>query len=57
MQEWRAYCLLHEYGLPVASDVDDKRRFAMQVSSSGMASNDGALYTLVATRVRGLSRD
>ncbi|KAG8094368.1 hypothetical protein GUJ93_ZPchr0012g20300 [Zizania palustris] len=29
MPEWRVDCLLREYGLPVAGDVDDKRRFAM----------------------------
>ncbi|KAL5223617.1 hypothetical protein ABZP36_010256 [Zizania latifolia] len=29
MPEWRVDCLLREYGLPAAGDVDDKRRFAM----------------------------
>ena len=29
MPEWRVDCLLREYGLPVAGDVDEKRRFAM----------------------------
>uniref|UniRef100_A0ACD5WYK0 Uncharacterized protein n=1 Tax=Avena sativa TaxID=4498 RepID=A0ACD5WYK0_AVESA len=29
MPEWRLDCLLREYGLPVAGDVDHKRRFAM----------------------------
>ncbi|XP_044957923.1 uncharacterized protein LOC123408971 [Hordeum vulgare subsp. vulgare] len=29
MPEWRVDCLLREYGLPVAGDVEDKRRFAM----------------------------
>ncbi|KAF7102827.1 hypothetical protein CFC21_103894 [Triticum aestivum] len=29
MPEWRIDCLLREYGLPVAGDVEDKRRFAM----------------------------
>ncbi|XP_047071646.1 uncharacterized protein LOC124680621 [Lolium rigidum] len=29
MPEWRVDCPLREYGLPVAGDVDDKRRFAM----------------------------
>jgi hypothetical protein len=51
------YCWLHEYGLPVAGDVDDKMRFAMGVFLSATTSTDGASYTLVATRIRGLSRD
>jgi hypothetical protein len=29
MPEWRVDCLLREYGLPIASDVHDKRHFAM----------------------------
>ncbi|WOL08297.1 hypothetical protein Cni_G17050 [Canna indica] len=29
MPEWKLNCLLREYGLPVAGDVDDKRKFAM----------------------------
>ncbi|KAL5208150.1 hypothetical protein ABZP36_032585 [Zizania latifolia] len=29
MPEWRVDCLLREYGLPVAGDLDAKRRFAM----------------------------
>jgi hypothetical protein len=51
------YCLLHEYGLPVAGDVDDKMRFAMGVFLSATTSTDGGCsYTLVVTRIRGLSR-
>ncbi|CAO2045329.1 unnamed protein product [Urochloa humidicola] len=29
MPEWRVDCLLREYGLPAAGDLDSKRRFAM----------------------------
>uniref|UniRef100_A0A2P2PQK1 DUF7722 domain-containing protein n=1 Tax=Rhizophora mucronata TaxID=61149 RepID=A0A2P2PQK1_RHIMU len=29
MPEWRLECLLKEYGLPIAGDVDQKRKFAM----------------------------
>ncbi|XP_044958972.1 uncharacterized protein LOC123410143 [Hordeum vulgare subsp. vulgare] len=29
MPEWRVDCLLREYGLPVAGDIEEKRRFAM----------------------------
>ncbi|KAL6530879.1 hypothetical protein OROGR_014739 [Orobanche gracilis] len=29
MPEWQVDCLLREYGLPVAGNVHDKRRFAM----------------------------
>ncbi|XP_051198591.1 uncharacterized protein [Lolium perenne] len=29
MLDWRVDCLLREYGLPVAGDVNDRRRFAM----------------------------
>ncbi|KAL6889024.1 hypothetical protein ACP4OV_010050 [Aristida adscensionis] len=29
MPEWRVDCLLREYGLPVAGDLHEKRRFAM----------------------------
>ncbi|KAL5213317.1 hypothetical protein ABZP36_024164 [Zizania latifolia] len=29
MPEWRVDCLLREYGLPVAGDLDAKRQFAM----------------------------
>lgn len=29
MPEWRIDCLLREYGLPVAGDLADKRRFAI----------------------------
>ncbi|KAJ8900601.1 hypothetical protein K2173_025378 [Erythroxylum novogranatense] len=29
MPEWKLDCLLEEYGLPVAGDVEQKRKFAM----------------------------
>lgn len=29
MLEWKLDCLLHEYGLPVAGDLDYKHKFAM----------------------------
>ncbi|KAJ0049531.1 hypothetical protein Pint_15034 [Pistacia integerrima] len=27
--EWKLYCLLNEYGLPIMGDVTQKRKFAM----------------------------
>ncbi|KAL0925199.1 hypothetical protein M5K25_003514 [Dendrobium thyrsiflorum] len=29
MQEWKLDCLLAEYGLPIAGDLEHKRNFAM----------------------------